>query len=100
MHSPMRSVRDRRWIALGADGRHITLGCHSDPSDAEIAHLEAELGRQGVGGAWLAVAEGDYWKPRMRVTLLKVRTVGNPDGTWEKAVAAFLDRRQASLQPA
>lgn len=47
----MRSPRNRRWIALGADGRHITLGCHSDPSEDDIARLEAELGRQGVGGA-------------------------------------------------
>jgi hypothetical protein len=100
MHSPMRSARTRRWIALGADGGHITLGCHSDPSETDIARLEAELDRQGVGGAWLAVAEGDYWKPRTRMTLMMVRCIGNPEGTWEKAVAVFLDRRQASLQPA
>jgi hypothetical protein len=97
---PMQRTRNRRWIALGADGRHITLGCHTDPSETEIGRLEAELGRQGVGGAWLAVAERDYWKPRTRMSLLMVRSIGNPDGTWEGAEAAFFERRQASLQPA
>jgi hypothetical protein len=96
----MRSARNRRWITLGVDGRHIILGCHSDPSEAEISQLEAELGQQGVGGAWLAVAEGDYWKAGTRMTLLMVRSIGNPDATWAEAEAAFFKRRQAGLQPA
>jgi hypothetical protein len=96
----MRSPRNRRWIALGVDGRHITLGCHSDPSEAELSQLEGELGRQGVGGAWLAIAAGDYWKAGTRMTLLMVRSIGDPDGTWAEAEAAFLKRRQAALQPA
>jgi hypothetical protein len=86
--------------SLDADGRHIALGCHSDPSEADIARVEAELGPQGVGGAWLAVAEGDYWKPRTRMSLLMVRSIGSPDGSWKSAEAAFFKRRQASLQPA
>jgi hypothetical protein len=97
--SAMKGTRNRRWIALGADGRHTTLGAQSDPSDDELARLEAELAREGLG-AWLAVAEGDYWKPKTRMTLLQVRCIGNPEGTWESAVAAFIERRQASLQAA
>lgn len=98
--SPMQRIRNRRWIALDADGRHIAQGCHSDPSETDIARLEAELGRQGIGGVWLAVAEGDYWKPRTRMSLLMVRSIGSPDRTWKSAEAAFFERRQASLQPA
>ena len=95
----MRVSSNRRWIALGVDGRHITLGGHSDPSDDELARLEAELAREGIG-AWLAVAEGDYWKPRTRVRLLQVRCLGTPEGTWESAVAAFTERRETSLHAA
>jgi hypothetical protein len=34
------------------------------------------------------------------MTLLQVRRIGSPKGTWESAVAAFIERRQASLQAA
>jgi hypothetical protein len=34
------------------------------------------------------------------MSLLMVRSIGNPDGTWERAETAFFERRQASLQPA
>jgi hypothetical protein len=43
----MKGIHNRRWIALGADGRHITLGGYSDPSDDELAQLESELAREG-----------------------------------------------------
>jgi hypothetical protein len=71
---PMQRTRNRRWVALDADGNHIALGCHSDPSETNIARLEAELGRQGIGDVWLAVAEGDDRKPRMKMSLLMVWT--------------------------
>ncbi len=95
----MPRTREKRWIALGPDGRHITLGRHSDPTEDEIGRLEAAL-REEVTGAWLAVAEGDYWNPKAGMTLLMVRSIGNPTGAWEQAVAAFKERRQVSLQPA
>jgi hypothetical protein len=95
----MRRTREKRWIAIGADGRHITMGRHSDPTEDEIGRLEAGLREQGIG-AWLAVAEGDYWNPKARMTLLMVRSIGRPEGVWEQAVTAFNERRQDSLQPA
>jgi hypothetical protein len=95
----MRRSREKRWIAVGVDGRHITLGRESDPSEAEICEVEAKLRDQGIG-AWLAVAEGDYWNPKGHMTLLMVRRLGNPTGPWGQAVAAFNERRQESLQAA
>jgi hypothetical protein len=95
----MPRTREKRWIALGADGRHVTLGRHSDPTEDEIDRLETNLREQGIG-AWLAVAEGAYWNPKARMTLLMVRSIGNPAGAWEQAAAAFNERRQDSLQPA
>jgi hypothetical protein len=95
----MARTRERRWIALGADGRHITLGRHSDPTEDEIGRLEATL-RDSGAGAWLAVAEGNYWNSRVQMTLLMVRSIGSPAGEWEQAAAAFEERRQMSLQPA
>ncbi len=95
----MSRLREKRWIALGADGRYVTLGRNSDPSDIEISQVEAKLNEQGLGG-WLAVAEGDYWNPRARMTLLNVRRLGNPAGAWEEAVLAFNQRRQDNLSAA
>jgi hypothetical protein len=62
----MTRTREKRWVALGTDGRHITLGRHSDPTEDEIGRLEAALRAKGTG-AWLAVAEGDYWNPKARM---------------------------------
>ena len=95
----MPRLREKRWIALGSDGRHVTLGRHSNPTDAEIGEVETKLVQQGLGG-WLAVAEGDYWNPKQRMTLLMVRRLGAPAGEWEHAVSAFNERRQTSLQAA
>jgi hypothetical protein len=67
----------RRWIVLGEDGRHVTLGRDSDPAEAEIAAAEAALRAQGPHG-WLAVAEGDLWSGRNSARLLMVRALGEP----------------------
>ena len=32
-----QSGGERRWIILGEDGRHVTMGRHSDPSPEELA---------------------------------------------------------------
>lgn len=47
---------ERRWIILGEDGRFTTLARTSDPTEAEIAEVEAAMRAQGVAG-WLAVME-------------------------------------------
>lgn len=83
---------EKRWIVLGIDGRHATLGRHSDPSEDEIGKAEAALEAQGLSG-WLAVTSGSYYGPG-RLEVIQVRPLANPPGdAWTTALALFLDRR-------
>jgi hypothetical protein len=99
MRAARQPRRERRWIVLGEDGRHVTLGRHSDLTEAEIAAAEQALAAQGLHG-WLAVAAGDYWARRGRVSLLMVRPLGTPQAAFDEAAAAFEALRRRALQPA
>lgn len=83
---------EKRWIVLGTDGRHVTLGRHSDPTDDEVARSEDALRLQGLAG-WLAIISGAYYE-RGSIEILQVRPLAAPpaDG-WEAAVEAFKARR-------
>jgi hypothetical protein len=82
--------RETRWIILTADGRHGTMGRHTDPSEDEIASAEAALRR---------IPLGDYSRDKLEV--LMVRPLASPDpDDWDRAVAAFLARRRAANQTA
>lgn len=78
---------DPRTIILGDDGRHVTLGRHSAPDEAEIAQAVAALERQGMGG-WLATMSGTLYQRRCP-TLTMLRSLGQPRQSWGDAVAAF-----------
>ena len=86
-------IRERRWVVIAEDGRHATLGRHTDPSEGEINAAEAGLIALGTGG-WLAVTEGVYYS-RDVMSLLQVRTLGTPAVTWDEARSRFLSRRSA-----
>lgn len=86
---------ERRWIILGEDGRHVTLGRHSDPSADELAQAEAGLAAQGLAG-WLAVMDGGYYLKRTPV-LMMVRPLCNPQRPFADAVDAFQAARKAKL---
>ncbi len=94
-HSP---AREHRWIVLGEDGRHVTLGRHTDPTDDEIARSAEALRTTGQGG-WLAVLEGRYYQPRDKVSLLMVRQLGPTKTAWEAAAEAFLAARRRATAP-
>jgi hypothetical protein len=83
-----RVQRERRWIVLAEDGRHSTLGRDTDPSEDEIKAAERSLVAQALNG-WLAVAEGDYWSRRAKVSLLMVRCLGAPHVEFDSAAAIF-----------
>jgi hypothetical protein len=91
----VKSRGERRWIVLGEDGRHVSLGRHSDPSQVEIAQAEASLAAQGLAG-WLAVMEGAYYQ-RQIPTVMMVRPLGNPRRPFPEAVAAFQEARKINL---
>lgn len=87
-------TRERRWVVISEDGRHATLGRHTDPSEDEINAAEAGLTTLGTGG-WLVVTEGVYYS-RDAMRLLLVRTLGTPTVTWEDASSRFLSLREAA----
>jgi hypothetical protein len=87
--------RERRWIILGEDGRYVTLGRASDPTELEIADAEKALQTQSLSG-WLAVMQGNpFIGPQPR--LLEVRALGKPARAFDTAsascIAAILERR-------
>ncbi|MCZ8279982.1 MAG: hypothetical protein O9313_16720 [Acetobacteraceae bacterium] len=83
----MRIETESRWMVLGSDGRHVSLG-RTEPSEAEIATASHALAAHGLSG-WLARMQGDYYS-RRKVTLEPLQRIGaaqEPD--WQAALAAF-----------
>ncbi|MEJ1979038.1 MAG: hypothetical protein WDN49_25855 [Acetobacteraceae bacterium] len=87
---------ERRWIVIVEDGRHSTLGRHTDPSEAEILAAEAALKAAGLSG-WLAVSNGVYYSNE-ELSVLQVRMLGQPMETWETAAERFLAIRQKAIE--
>ena len=84
---------------MAADGRHSTIGRYTDPSEDEVASVEAELGRI-PGGGWLAVVRGRYYsRDKLEVMMVRPLASPNPDD-WDRAVAVFLAHRRVANQPA
>lgn len=91
---PERSS-ERRWVVVTSDGRYVSLGRHSDPSEEEITAAEQALRSQNVSG-WLAIMKGSPWigdPPN----LLEVRPLACPSTTFADAadacVAAIMANR-------
>ncbi len=80
-------TKEKRWMVLGEDGRHVWLGRHSDPTPEEIRTSETRLREAGLGG-WLAVHEGDYWGDQ-DVALMMVRPLASPGCRWDEAAERF-----------
>ena len=83
----MKATTETRWIVLGTDGRHVSLG-RTEPSEAEIATASDALAAQGLS-RWLAHMKGEYYS-RARVTLEPLRAIGAaPEADWRAALSAF-----------
>jgi len=83
----MHAETETRWIVLGRDGRHVSLG-RTEPSDAEIATASNVLAAQGLSG-WLARMQGEYYS-RRRVTLDPLQRIGIAhEADWQAALSAF-----------
>lgn len=95
MASPEERSLERRWVVVGEDGRYVTLGRASDPSETEILDAEKALVAQGLAG-WLAVMQGS---PHCGATprLMEVRMLGTPKCMFRDAaalcIAAILARQ-------
>lgn len=86
---------ETRWIVLGTDGRHVTLGRHTDPTQEEVAAAEAGLAAQGLAG-WLVLMKGGYYVQR-KPSLMMVRALCDPQKPYAEAVEAFQAARKATL---
>jgi len=53
----MRIETETRWIVLGTDGRHGSLG-RTEPSEAEVLAASDALAAQGLSG-WIARLHDD-----------------------------------------
>ena len=83
----MRTETENRWMVLGTDGRHVSLG-RAEPSKAEITAASDALAAQGLSG-WLAHMQGEYYS-RGKVTLEPLQRIGaEHDADWQAALAAF-----------
>ena len=83
----MRTETETRWIVLGTDGRHVSLG-RSEPSEAEVLAASDALAAQGLSG-WLARLQGEYYS-RRKVTLESLQRIGAAhDADWQAALASF-----------
>ncbi len=91
----MQAETETRWMILGADGRHVSLG-RTEPSEAEVMAASDALAAQGLSG-WLARLEGDYYS-RQKVTLESLQRIGTEhEADWQAALAAFhAARRRAT----
>lgn len=94
----MGTVLERCWIILADDGRHVSIGRATDPTEDEILAAEEALVAQGLGG-WLAVMEGDYYRRRSSINLLEVSQLGQPRVDWDEAGKMFQEAREVSLHP-
>jgi hypothetical protein len=88
----MHAETETRWMILGADGRHVSLG-RIEPSEPEVVAASDALAAQGLSG-WLARMQGDYYS-RGKVTLEPLQRIGIAhDADWQAALAAFHAARQ------
>lgn len=92
MNAVARRSREKRWLIVSEDGRHATLGRHTDPTDEQIQRCGAQLDRQGLAG-WLVVSEGAYYS-NSPVTLLMVRPITTKAGDWNTAERQWHDLRE------
>ena len=91
----MCAETETRWIVLGADGRHVTLGRNA-PSETEIAAASEALAAQGLSG-WLARMQGAYYS-WSNLTLEPLRTIGTtPEADWQAALTAFHAMRRDAI---
>ena len=91
----MRIETETRWMVLGTDGRHVSLG-RAEPSEAEVMAASDALAAQGLSG-WLARMQGEYYS-RGCVMLEPIQRIGIAhDADWQAALTTFHAARQRRL---
>lgn len=90
---------EMRWIILATDGRHVTIGRHTDPSESEVQRAGIALAAAGQAG-WLAIMKGGYYERLRKPSLMMVRPLGNPQRSWDEAAEFFEHARRACIADA
>ena len=91
----MRIETETRWMVLGTDGRHVSLG-RAEPSEAEVMAASDALAAQGLSG-WLARMQGEYYS-RGCGMLEPIQRIGIArDADWQAALTTFHAARQRRL---
>jgi len=87
-------MADTRTIVLAADGRYVTLGRHSEPSDAELAQVTETLAAEGLT-AWLATMQGSpFGKRAPKIAVIRAL---HGKGDFAAAVAAYRATARAGV---
>jgi len=81
------SKNDARTIILAEDGRFVTLGRHSSPTEEEIAEASAVMAANEIGG-WLATMDRGFYGARCP-KLVMIRQVSPTRSSWDDAERAF-----------
>ena len=93
-----RKSRERKWLLMVEDGRHVWQGRSRDPSPEDLAALERSMRVQRLRG-WIAVSEGRYYSEDT-MTLLPVSPMNGPADDWPVVEERFHERRAiASSEP-
>ena len=83
----MRIETENRWMVLGTDGRHVSLG-RTEPTEIDVLAASDTLAAKGLSG-WHARMQGDYYS-RATVTLEPLQRIGIAhDADWQAALTAF-----------
>ena len=91
----MNAETETRWMVLGTDGRHVSLG-RTEPSEAEVKTASDALAAQRLSG-WLARIQGEYYS-RGCVMLEPIQRIGIArDADWQAALTTFHAARQRRL---
>ena len=91
----MHAETETRWMVLGTDGRHVSLG-RTEPGEAEVMAASDALAAQGLSG-WLARMQGEYYS-RGKISVEPLEGIGAAhDADWQAALTAFhVARRRAT----
>ena len=88
--------RERRYLVIAADGRHTTLGRHTEPDEEELDTATEGLDSLGLAG-WYVISEGRYHVPQDTISLHPIQRLTSAEGDWEAAAAGFQKRRVEAL---
>jgi hypothetical protein len=81
---------ENRWIVLGEDGRFVSVGRFSEPSEAEIHATEVALRSQNLSG-WLAIMSGNPYADQF-LDIVEIKELAKPTRSFAEARADLVSR--------